>query len=149
MKITEKQLNSIISESIKRYIDNKLLRESIDHAVSQVLKESIFDDFASNPDESFMSEKSKKHKEEKHNKSNKPNGNKNLGKKRQRVIDYLKQDKVDIAQFAYDLWPDKDEDSARSYFYKCLDGKLNDSGEHYRFSDEEVNRLYSMISDNE
>ena len=56
--------------------------------------------------------------------------------------------KLDVAPYAYALWPEKDEDSARSYFYKCLKGEPNDSGVPYEFSDSEINRLYSMLSNN-
>lgn len=56
--------------------------------------------------------------------------------------------KLDVAPYAYALWPDKDKDSARSYFYKCLKGELNDSGVPYEFDDSEINRLYSMLSNN-
>ena len=73
-------------------------------------------------------------------------GKKDFATKRKRVISRLKSDKVDVAQYAYSLWPDKDEDSARSYFYKCLDGKKNDAGDVYNFSDDEINRLYSLLA---
>ena len=56
--------------------------------------------------------------------------------------------KLDVAPYAYKLWPDKDEASARSYFYKKLKGEPNQSGVPYKFSDAEINRLYSMISNN-
>ena len=48
-----------------------------------------------------------------------------------------------------ELWkPSKDEeDGARSYFYKCRDGELNDSGVPYEFSDSEINRLYQILND--
>jgi hypothetical protein len=58
-------------------------------------------------------------------------------------------DNIDVAQYAYKLWPDKDEDSARSYFYKCLDGKTNDTGDVYKFTSDEINRLYSMLANDE
>ena len=68
-------------------------------------------------------------------------------KLKRRIIQYLKDEKTDIAPYAYELWPDKDEDSARSYFYRCLDNKTNDEGDVYSFSDDEFNRLHSMITD--
>lgn len=122
--LTESRLNQIISESIKRAI----------------LKEGFFDSFPS------MYEK----EEKKDDDSSKEKGeNKASAKRRERVISRLKSDGVDVAQYAYRLWPDKDEDSARSYFYKCLDGKTNDTGDVYKFTSDEINRLYSMLSNDE
>ena len=122
--LTESRLNQIISESIKRAI----------------LKEGFFDSFPS------MYEK----EEKKDDDSSKEKGeNKASAKRRERVISRLKSDGVDVAQYAYRLWPDKDEDSARSYFYKCLDSKTNDTGDVYKFTSDEINRLYSMLSNDE
>lgn len=122
--LTESRLNQIISESIKRAI----------------LKEGFFDSFPS------MYEK----EEKKDDDSSKEKGeNQASAKRRERVISRLKSDGVDVAQYAYRLWPDKDEDSARSYFYKCLDSKTNDTGNVYKFTSDEINRLYSMLSNDE
>lgn len=122
--LTESRLNQIISESIKRAI----------------LKEGFFDSFPS------MYEKEEKKDDDS---SKEKEGNKASAKRRERVISRLKSDGVDVAQYAYRLWPDKDEDSARSYFYKCLDGKTNDTGNVYKFTSDEINRLYSMLSNDE
>ena len=122
--LTESRLNQIISESIKRAI----------------LKEGFFDSFPS------MYEKEEKKDDDS---SKEKEGNKASAKRRERVISRLKSDGVDVAQYAYRLWPDKDEDSARSYFYKCLDGKTNDTGDIYKFTSDEINRLYSMLSNDE
>ena len=122
--LTESKLNQIISESIKR----------------AMLKEGFFDSFPS------MYEK----EEKKDDDSSKEKGeNQASAKRRERVISRLKSDGVDVAQYAYRLWPDKDEDSARSYFYKCLDSKTNDTGDVYKFTSDEINRLYSMLSNDE
>ena len=122
--LTESKLNQIISESIKR----------------AMLKEGFFDSFPS------MYEK----EEKKDDDSSKEKGeNQASVKRRERVISRLKSDGVDVAQYAYRLWPDKDEDSARSYFYKCLDSKTNDTGDVYKFTSDEINRLYSMLSNDE
>ena len=121
--LTESKLNSIIAESIKR-----------------VLSEGFFDSFPS------MYEK----EEKKDDDSSKEKGeNQASTKRRERVISRLKSDGVDVAQYAYRLWPDKDEDSARSYFYKCLDSKTNDTGDVYKFTSDEINRLYSMLANDE
>ena len=122
--LTESRLNQIISESIKRAI----------------LKEGFFDSFPS------MYEKEEKKDDDS---SKEKEGNKASAKRRERVISRLKSDGVDVAQYAYRLWPDKDEDSARSYFYKCLDGKTNYTGDVYKFTSDEINRLYSMLANDE
>ena len=122
--LTESRLNQIISESIKRAI----------------LKEGFFDSFPS------IYEKEEKKDDDS---SKEKEGNKASAKRRERVISRLKSDGVDVAQYAYRLWPDKDEDSARSYFYKCLDSKTNDTGDVYKFTSDEINRLYSMLSNDE
>ena len=124
VSLTESRLNQIISESIKRAI----------------LKEGFFDSFPS------MYEKEEK---KDNDFSKEKEGNKASAKRRERVISRLKSDGVDVAQYAYRLWPDKDEDSARSYFYKCLDGKTNDTGDVYKFTSDEINRLYSMLANDE
>lgn len=66
--------------------------------------------------------------------------------KRARVIQWLKDDSVNCAEIMRKLWrPSKrKEDAARSYFYKCRDGELNDTGVPYSFSDNDINRLYSI-----
>lgn len=149
--LTESRLNQIISESIKRAI----------------LKEGFFDSFPSvhetgkslkKKQELRRKKKEKKEKRQKERDKNfrsdslsneKQNSNKASAKRRERVISRLKSDGVDVAQYAYRLWPDKDEDSARSYFYKCLDGKTNDTGDVYKFTSDEINRLYSMLANDE
>ena len=66
--------------------------------------------------------------------------------RRARVIQWLKDDTVNCAEIMRKLWrPTKrKEDAARSYFYKCRDGELNDTGVPYSFSDADINRLYSI-----
>lgn len=125
--ITESKLNAIISESIKK-----------------VLKEGYFDNMGMHETMFGVNNMAEKHHEEEH--SGEEEKGKDTATKRKRVISRLKSDKVDVAQYAYSLWPDKDEDSARSYFYKCLDGKKNDAGDVYNFSDDEINRLYSLLA---
>lgn len=47
---------------------------------------------------------------------------------------------------AYDLWPEKDEDTARSEFSKKYRGH-DDDGNPYHFNQDEINTLYNMRSD--
>lgn len=67
-------------------------------------------------------------------------------KRRRIVIKWLKDPIVDNAPIMKQLWnPTKEEeDSKRSYFYKCRDGELNDNGVPYQFSDSEINSLYKI-----
>lgn len=69
--------------------------------------------------------------------------------KRSLVLSWLREPSLDCADIMRRLWHPKkeEEDSQRSYFYKCRDGKLNDSGVPYRFSDEEINALYRIKSE--
>ena len=66
--------------------------------------------------------------------------------KRKAVIKWLKDPIVDNAPIMKALWnPSSDEeDSKRSYFYKCRDGELNDNGIPYQFSDDEITTLYKI-----
>ena len=159
--LTESKLNSIIAESIKRvlkegYFDGMNMHEG-----------DFFGGFDEGGKQKHNKEKVMHRKEKQQKKAERKQkqwdalsdvgndeidkGSRNKDKKdfatkRKRVISRLKSDKVDVAQYAYSLWPDKDEDSARSYFYKCLDGKKNDAGDVYNFSDDEINRLYSLLA---
>lgn len=85
--------------------------------------------------------KSKDSKEERRNKKN----TKAAGR-RARVIQWLKDPSVNCAEIMRKLWKPskKKEDAARSFFYKCRDGALNDSGAAYSFSDGDINRLYAI-----
>lgn len=47
---------------------------------------------------------------------------------------------------AYELWPEKDEDAARSEFSKKYRGEDN-MGRKYQFDDDEINTLYNMRGD--
>jgi hypothetical protein len=117
--------------------EEKILKNTI----KQMVRESIFD-FINGGMSEKKSEDSEK-KEKKHSKEE----SKISEKRKKRIIHALKDKTVDVAQYAYRLWPDKDEDSARSYFYKCLDGKTNDSGDVYTFTDDEFVQLESFLTD--
>lgn len=88
---------------------------------------------------------------DKEKKKNMGKGEGRVGKgKRALVLGWLKDPSVNCAEIMRQLWnPDPhEEDAARSYFYKCRDGKLNDSGVPYKFSDKEINELYKIKSEN-
>ena len=106
--------------------EEKILRETI----KNIIRETIFDYF--NNEEQSDKEDSEDRQAKKMSKS--------------RVINQLKSKGINKAQFAYKLWPDKDKDSARSYFYKCLNHETNDDGDVYSFDDKEATELRSMLN---
>ena len=77
--------------------------------------------------------------------------------RRGQVEGYFSNPGVDVAQYAYRLYgiePKKGEDTndmknARSKFMKCLNHETNETGYPYSFTTAEVNRLYSIISNNQ
>ena len=124
--------------------EEKILKESI----KRLVRESIFDLINGGMSEKKSKEGEKKHsKPKKSSDGEKKSESKISEKRKKRILQALKDPTMDVAQFAYRLWPDKDEDSARSYFYKCLDGKTNDSGDVYSFTDDEFIQLESYITD--
>ena len=106
--------------------EEKILRETI----KNIIRETIFDYF--NNEEQSDKEDSEDRQAKKMSKS--------------RVINQLKSKGINKAQFAYKLWPEKDKDSARSYFYKCLNHETNDDGDVYSFDDKEATELRSMLN---
>ena len=85
--------------------------------------------------------------------------NSETGENKQRrgqVESYFSNPGVDIAQYAYNLYNieiKKGEDTndmknARSKFMKCLNHETNEAGYPYSFTTSEINRLYSIISNN-
>ena len=72
--------------------------------------------------------------------------------KRTVVLKWLKDPALNCAQIMRELWhpgDKEDEDAKRSYFYKCRDGELNDSGQPYSFTDEDITSLYKIKSGSE
>lgn len=67
--------------------------------------------------------------------------NMSKGEKRRQVTELLKDERLDLAPFAYTLWPDMSEDAARSWFYRKRDGKDGES-----FTDDEINTLYQELN---
>lgn len=127
-----KELNNSykIDENVVKLTESDI-QYMVTEAVNKMLKEGFFD---------FNNVVEKKKED------GNDDGHKVSDEKKTRIISILQQDEVDKAPYAYRLWPDKDEDSARSYFYKCLNQEENDDGIPYSFSDKEFNKLYSMLS---
>jgi hypothetical protein len=77
--------------------------------------------------------------------------------RRGQVEEYFKNPGVDVAQFAYRLYnvetkegeDTNDMKNARSKFMKCLNHETNDSGYPYSFTTSEINRLHSIITNNQ
>ena len=121
--------------------------------IKQLVREAFYEMGGYMQQENGMMEKKKPSKKSNRKRSSKRQHG--MAMRRKAVIDALDtakdgqgEIKLDVAPYAYALWPDKDKDSARSYFYKCLKGEKNDSGVPYEFDDSEINRLYSMLSNN-
>jgi len=66
--------------------------------------------------------------------------------KRASVLKWLDTAQELHSVLAYDLWPEKDEDTARSQFSKKYRGH-DDDGNPYHFDDDEINTLYNMRGD--
>lgn len=77
------------------------------------------------------------------NKSN----DKNIKQMREEVMQWLSNDHVKNSEIAYDLWPDMDEDEARSLFSKKALG-TDSNGNQYSFEDNEIVTLFNMMTNN-
>lgn len=64
-------------------------------------------------------------------------------KKRSEVMKWLDSAQELHSVLAYKLWPDKDEDEARSLFSKKYRGE-DAEGHEYSFDDEDINNLFNM-----
>lgn len=65
------------------------------------------------------------------------------------IIDWLKKDTTDCAAIAAQLWPNKAEDSRRSYFYKCRDHatySAHGKTRHYDFTKKQYLRLFGIMT---
>jgi hypothetical protein len=117
--------------------EKKLLEEKI----YRILKESMY--------EEFMGEEGEAQKDDagvNSSRLNPEDGRRNKRasqNKEQEVIQWLKDDQENNAAVARELWPNKDEDTARSEFSKKVRGK-DASGKPYSFDAKDVNRLYNI-----
>lgn len=71
---------------------------------------------------------------------------KEISSKKDSVLKWLDTAQELHSVLAYELWPDMDEDTARSLFSKKYRGH-DDDGNSYHFDDEEINDLYNMRDD--
>ena len=113
----------------------QLVEEKINYMVKTVINEMFID-------EKENEQPKNDDKDDRHAKNTK------AATRRARVIKWLQDPTVNCAEIMRKLWhpEDKKEDSARSYFYKCRDGELNDSGVAYSFSDKDINKLYGIMN---
>ena len=117
----------------------QILDEAINRVVKNVINEMFIDEKET---EQPKKEKKNDDKDDRHAK------NTRAATRRARVVKWLQDPTVNCAEIMRKLWKPakKKEDAARSYFYKCRDGELNDSGVAYSFSDNDINRLYAIMN---
>lgn len=169
INISESDIVKMVSESVKKTLAEINETAQLKNAIRRMVKEAFesvgvpFDNKANlaggepTVDEKFDSahdiRKSIRHSSREFDKKNGGKKEKGMGRvskqRRSEVLNWLKEPELDCAEIMRKLWhpSPKHEDSARSYFYKCRDGKLNDSGVPYRFSDKEINALYRIKSE--
>ena len=168
INITESDIEKMVSETVKNIMETTELKKTINRLVAESF--ASFDGGEVAPDRYTLSDfnpniedetkkrdkyadlrKKLRHiKRGKEKNDGKPKKSGRVNKsKRSLVLGWLREPSLDCAEIMRKLWhPEKEEeDSARSYFYKCRDGKLNDSGVPYRFSDEDINALYRIKSE--
>jgi hypothetical protein len=128
--------------------DKELLREHIDRIVENYISEDMLNEKGKKKKSKKKKDKKSDSKEDSKTKKEKRINSKNTkaASRRARVILWLKDPSINCAEIMRKLWKPskKKEDAARSFFYKCRDGALNDSGVAYSFSDKEINRLYAI-----
>lgn len=120
----------MLTKNEKRILENHIYR---------LIKESIFE--MDNP-MGGMFEVKKKLTDKKYQEKQMNRGDMNARKNY--VMKFLDDNKTLHSTLSYKLWPNKDEDSARSLFSKKYNGESE--GKHYSFSPKEINRLYNMVT---
>lgn len=65
--------------------------------------------------------------------------------KKNAVMSMLKNDLFSHATLAYQLFPDMDKDTARSYFSKLYRQEKEPDGTIRSFSDDQINKLYQLL----
>lgn len=124
--ISERRLNTIINESIRKVVSEQKRDNHIRSIVERTIKNYLID---------------KAINEEK-------DDNKRLDLKRNAVMGMLKNDIYDHAPLAYKLYDANDESekaTARSLFSKKATGTPDADGQVRHFDDTEVNKLYDLL----
>lgn len=138
---------------MRRIVNESFIREASYRALKETLNETFYPDGSDNnfdiysDQDANLEEKSSKKKASKSGKKKNSDKDK-LAKKRAFVISWLKKPEVNCAEIMRKLWhPEKEkEDAMRSFFYKCRDGKENQSGNPCRFTNSEITKLFSIYS---
>ena len=125
--------------------ERQYIQEMVDNLVKNAIKEAFLSEKDSDKKVKYQDDDKSKDDDWRDNRK-KEKKIADAASKRARVIQWLKDDSVNCAEIMRKLWrpSKKKEDAARSYFYKCRDGELNDTGVPYSFSDNDINRLYSI-----
>ena len=126
-----------LTKSQKTLLENKIYN---------IIKESFTENnFLEN---GYFEAKKKSDKWKEHEGSNHEKGGEDssLENKRDMIMKWLDSEQELHSVLAYELWPDKDKDQARSDFSKKWRGEDN-TGKPYEFDDEEINRLYNLRND--
>ena len=139
---------------------SKKQKTLLENQIYKLLKESMFENnFGENVyGENFYQEDAKKKKKRietkhhdddehfEHKKHHEHDDDRNETGKRESVMKWLDSAQELHSVLSYELWPGKDEDTARSLFSKKYRGEDNE-GKHYEFSPEEINSLYNLRGD--
>jgi len=121
----------MITESQKKILKAK---------IKKALRESMFENGYF---ENLYPEGAKTKRIENSDKRRKEHEDGETYKKRTEVMKWLDSAQELHSILAYKLWPDKDEDEARSLFSKKYRGEDAD-GNNYSFDDTEINELFNM-----
>lgn len=153
MTLTEKDIKSIIKESVKNYLleqalkteIKKMVRESLENfgALSQFEAENNSDRVSKSDDDERLSDMNTESDEERET--------------RDSIEAFFKQPGVNNAPYAYSLYgvdakegQDTNEmKNARKKFADCLNHEKNENGYPYSFDSNELNTLKGMISGNQ
>lgn len=125
-------------------------RSKLKTRIKNILREAMFENgYYENmfPENMYPeAKKEKKEKEKKHhitNSKDKPYDGDGTDKKRNEVMKWLDSAQELHSILAYRLWPEKDEDEARSLFSKKYRGE-DAEGNEYSFDDDDINKLFNM-----
>ena len=137
-------LQEHINMLVENFIDEEILDEKKKKEKQKPHHSTKWEKKSGRQDKRKPKSNGKDDDEKKREKINKKNSK--TATRRARVIKWLKDPSVNCAEIMRKLWKPskKKEDAARSFFYKCRDGKLNDSGVAYSFSDKDINVLYAL-----
>lgn len=155
MVISESKFNQILAESIEKCLNEQALKEMIKGKVRESIMSMGEMPYEESDDE--KDDKPIKPKKNSNGVSDMNNETEAESEKRDQVEDFFDKPGVNNAQYAYRLFgvePEHGKDTndmknARSQFEKDLNHETNDAGYPYSFTSAQVNKLQSMISNNQ